>query len=332
MKKTLIALAVLGAAAGVAHAQSNVTIYGVADIGFVKESDKKMAMGENINNRLGFMGSEDLGGGLKATFQLEQRFNLFDGTQKGNEFDGASNLGLAGASWGQVRFGRVNNLSVETIRKFDPFDQYGVGGMFENNLRSARISNTTRYDSPVWSGFQFGASYTLEAPGQATPVAATKNAGYALTLKYNNGPLALAANYDKAADSNDSNNWNLGAAYSFGPLKVSALYEQAKTGAGFAGGNWTAGAVDVKEKIWLLGAAYKVGAGVINASYGQYKIKDLADSTDKKFAIGYTHNLSKRTSVYANIAHTKYDNNSVLNASATDDSSTAYQVGMTHKF
>ncbi|NLC24112.1 MAG: porin, partial [Oxalobacter sp.] len=113
MKKTLIALAVLGAAAGVAHAQSNVTIYGVVDTGYILESGRDVRMGENINNRIGFRGSEDLGGGLKATFELEKRFDLFDGTN-GNtntaaydankaaskkDWDGAANLGLAG-NWG----------------------------------------------------------------------------------------------------------------------------------------------------------------------------------------------------------------------------------------
>ena len=288
MKKTLIALAAFGAVAGAAQAQSNVVIYGIADIGYVKETGSKMRMDENMNNRLGFMGSEDLGGGLKATFQLEKRFDLFDGDTRGGagkEFDGASNLGLAGKGWGQVRFGRVNNLSVETIRKYDPFDQYGVGGMFENTLRSARISNTARYDSPNMSGFQVGASYTLKAPGAANEdVTSADNAGYGLTLKYANGPLKLAANYDKMSDSNDSNNWNIGAAYAFGPLTVSALYEQAKLKGGSLQG------MDVvdnyKEKIWLVGAAYKIGAGVINASYGQYKVSEVDNSTDKKFALG----------------------------------------------
>ena len=79
MKKTLIALAVLGAAAGVAHAQSNVTIYGIVDTGFIKESGSDIKMGENVNNRIGFRGVEDLGSGQKATFELEKRFELADG-------------------------------------------------------------------------------------------------------------------------------------------------------------------------------------------------------------------------------------------------------------
>ena len=146
MKKTLIALAVLGAAAGVAHAQSNVTIYGVVDTGFIKKSGQDVEMGENVNNRLGFRGVEDLGGGMKATFELERRFNLNDGTLKEDDkdWDGAANVGLKGDAWGAVRLGRVNELTTETIRKFDPFYQYGVANMIYGTQRMLHIDNTIR--------------------------------------------------------------------------------------------------------------------------------------------------------------------------------------------
>ncbi|MBS1170360.1 MAG: Outer rane porin protein 32 [Burkholderiaceae bacterium] len=323
MKKTLIALATLGAIAGVAHAQSNVTVYGTVDIGYVKETNKKMKMDNMVDERLGFMGSEDLGNGLKATFQLEKRFNLQDGTATNAiDFEGASNLGLAG-SFGHVRFGRLNNLTTETIRQFDPFDQYGVGGMFRNSIRESRIANSVRYDSPNWNGFQLGATYTLENPGALTSASsAGKNAGYGLTAKYNNGPLSLAADYNKKADSYDSTNWNVAAAYAFGPAKVSALYEKASV---------KTATTDLDQKIWLVGAEYKIGAGKILASYGQIKDSTVAgEPTNKKYAIGYNHSLSKRTTAYAHYAHTKYD----LGQSAYggEDAINGFQVGLTHKF
>ena len=267
MKKTLIALAVLGAAAGVAHAQSNVTIYGIVDTGFIKKSGQDVEMGENVNNRLGFRGVEDLGSGMKATFELERRFNLNDGTLKKSDkdWDGAANVGLKGDSWGAVRLGRVNELTTETIRKFDPFYQYGVGAMLEGNQRSPRIDNTIRYDSPNWSGFKFGASYSLggntdkdsadpsiraEEDYSATDVkdwtyeglktAGADNDGYAIMLGYDNGPLALVGNWSRLADSRKSSVWNLGAAYRFGDAKVELVYQQTKD-KGWANGersNW----------------------------------------------------------------------------------------------
>ena len=80
MKKSLLALALLGTFTGMTYAQSNVTLYGVVDTGLIKETGTDVRMGSNVESRLGFRGVEDLGSGLKASFELEHRFNLNDGT------------------------------------------------------------------------------------------------------------------------------------------------------------------------------------------------------------------------------------------------------------
>lgn len=361
MKKTLIALAVLGAAAGVAHAQSNVTIYGIVDTGFVKKSGHDVEMTENVNNRIGFRGVEDLGGGQKATFELERRFNLNDGTIKkqNKDWDGAANVGLKGDNWGAVRLGRVNELTTETIRKFDPFYQYGVGAMLEGNQRSPRIDNTVRYDSPNWSGFHFGASYSLgdnmdsesrdpdSALSQAKVAGSgADNDGYAVMLGYDNGPLSLVGNWSRLADSNKSSVWNLGAAYRFGPAKVELVYQQTKD-KGWANGSradWATdtdsvyfGGDELTEKQWLLGLEWKLGPGRLNASaqYMEVEAKglDVSDKDIYKYAIGYTYDLSKRTAIYGVVAYTDYDDEDVARVYGdTDDGTTAVQVGITHKF
>ena len=358
MKKTLIALAVLGAAAGVAHAQSNVTIYGVVDTGFIKESGKDIRMGENVNNRIGFRGVEDLGSGMKATFELERRFNLNDGTLKESngydgkegkttDWDGAANVGLKGDAWGAVRLGRVNELTTESIRKMDPFYQYGVGGMIESTQRSARISDTVRYDSPNWSGFHFGATYSLggntnndSASDYMKNVKAdgADNDGYALSLGYDNGPLALVGNWSRIADSNKSYSWNLGAAYKFGPARVSLAYEHTKDKGWWLGQrNDEFGAS--KQKNWLLGLEWTLGPGRLNASVNYAKVSDVAswNGDDKdlfKYALGYTYNLSKRTAIYGNVAYTDYDDKDLgkFYGAENRDSVTGVQVGITHKF
>ena len=244
MKKTLIALAVIGAA-GVAHAQSNVTIYGIADVGVVKTSGTTAYLDENVNNPLGSMGSQDLRGGLKATFQLEQRFTLQDGAnhKDGRLFEGGANLGLAGA-FGQFRIGRVNDISVETYRAIDPFYQYGVAGAIENAIRKPRISDTVRWDSPNWNGFKLGATYTLASNTTDGGGAVTEydHAGYAIGGTYTNGPIYLVANYDKlgsvsgskagtvlpAATSYSNYLWNIGGAYTWGAARFEAGYEETK--------------------------------------------------------------------------------------------------------
>ena len=359
MKKTLIALAVLGAAAGVAHAQSNVTIYGIVDTGFIKESGKDWKMGENVNNRIGFRGVEDLGSGQAATFELEKRFELADGTNKGyngadngkkaTDWDGAANVGLKGSNWGAVRLGRVNELSTETIRKMDPFYQYGVGSMIYSTQRSARISNTVRYDSLNWSGFHFGASYSLGGNTKNLDAsdslykavsAGADNDGYAISLGYDNGPLALVGNWSRLADSDKSSVWNLGAAYKFGPARISLAYEQTKDKGWYLGDQAykSTNGLESTQKNWLLGLEWTLGPGRLNASvqYDRVKAEDWGNDTKKlwKYALGYTYNLSKRTSLYGNVAYTNYDDEAMGNfyGATNRDSVTGVQLGITHKF
>ena len=109
MKKQLLTVSLLAAFVGMAQAQTNVTIYGVVDTGYIKETGSDLKMGEWNDSRIGFKGTEDLGGGYKATFQLEQRLDLWDGKGGDPEWDGASNVGLAGP-FGALRLGRMNEI------------------------------------------------------------------------------------------------------------------------------------------------------------------------------------------------------------------------------
>ncbi len=356
------------------------------------------------DRRDGFRGTEDLGGGLKATFELEKRFDLFDGTSgntnvanyksaangasanSGKDWDGAANIGLA-SDWGRVRFGRVNELTTETIRKFDPFYQYGVGSMILSSQRSARIDNTARYDSPKWAGFSFGASYSLgkntrNDPGTWTytttnskaspPVTTTTsenwstngktNDGYGVNLSYDNGPFMATANYSRVADSNDSSTWNVGLAYKFGTARISLLYESTDDKGVTGGGNGTpalskyyvigadgkatnksATGKGLDQDLWLLGLEWDIGPGQLDASvqWMQWDQDGVSHATGKtsdrdvwKYAVGYTYNLSKRTSAYAQVSYTDFDEKDAgMYYSGMDRSGIwATQIGMTHKF
>ncbi len=314
MKKPLIALAVLASVAGVAQAQSAVTIYGKVDVSVMKTTGEATKMDHNHNSRLGFKGSEDLGGGLSAIFQMENRFLADTGAQKGTQlFQAQSNVGLKG-NFGTVRLGRLYNPVDDIAADLDPFGQDGVGSMQLNALAVTRQDNSIRYDSTNFSGFGVQAIYSFKEA--ATPVPASANDGYGVSATYNNGPISLAAGWNRKTNSNNSNYAVLGGGYAFGPAKVTALYEDVKN---------KASGTEVKQKNALIGLAYTVGVGTINATYGQLK---TADNKDKKFAIGYTHNLSKRTSLYADVART---NLAVKNANG-DDNINAYEVGITHNF
>jgi len=380
MKKTLIALAVLGAAAGTAYAQTNVTIYGVVDTGYVKKTGSDTTMDENVNSRIGFKGVEDLGDGLKATFQLEKRFDVGTGENNSNsdkDWEGAANVGLKHDDWGAIRLGRMNGILTENIRKFDPFYQYGVGSMIDSTQRAVRTDKTIRYDSPDWAGFNFQASYSLgenmnsksregaapylyDVDGRDGHSNGYDNDGWAVGLNYKYGGFAATADYQVVADSNRSHVWGVGLSYSWDTVKVEAVYQDTLD-KGLRNGqnsnpkwaklwkdNGWGDAGSAREQQALLGVEWKVGPGRLNASAQWLGVEgkgtnDNIDADAWKVAVGYTYNLSKRTSLYGIVSYTDWDNSyedakgnkhyiSEAFGDPAQDSTTAVQVGITHKF
>ena len=367
MKKTLIALAVLGTCAGAAYAQTNVTIYGTVDTGLIKETGSDVRMGSNDDSLIGFKGTEDLGSGVKATFQLERRFDLNNGVKfsgnnaldilqgtddgdNGAEWQGAANVGLESEAWGAVRLGRVNDIAIENFGDLDPFAVTGVGSALVgyNILYSEQLANTIRYDSPSWAGFGFNLSYTLGQDthhGNGSDIFGGKgygdygNDGFGVGLKYDNGPLILTANYDRLADSDKSWLWNAGGAYTYEGFTVSLGYQSTKVKSAamnvLSGGDIDA---DVDQKDWLVGLQYNTGPHTVKFSYNRGEIESHTDYDGKanKYSLGYTYDMSKRTSLYAMVAYTDSDNDSVgeiYNSNGvTDDSVTGVQIGITHNF
>ena len=340
MKKTLIALAVLGSVAGVAQAQSTVTVYGKLDQGVrdlsnknsstsATNADSPVQLTHRATSRIGFKGTEDLGGGLSAIFQFENRFNADDGTVNGASngaalFHAQSNVGLKG-NFGTVRLGRVYNPVDDINAALDPFGQDGIGSNLFSPVAITRNNNAIRYDSTNFSGFSASAIYQLKEADVA-PGSAIANNGYGVAANFANGPLSVMAGYNKAANSDDSHYWVIGGAYTFGPAKVSLGYEKSDIKAAYApnGGPAIAAGKLGKSKDVIVGLTYTVGAGMINAAYSQIKF-DNTNFTDKKLAIGYTHNLSKRTSLYANAARTDWGN-------AAADTTNGAEIGVTHNF
>ena len=334
-KRMAAALAVLGTVSGMAYAQTDVKIYGIVDTGYIKQTGSDVKMGENTNNRLGFTGNEDLGGGLKATFQLERRFNLNDGTEATKvDWEGASNVGLAG-NWGRIRFGRMNEISNEYIQSLDPFFQNGIGSMIWSGQRAIRISETTRYDSPSLNGLNLSLSYSIGTSENHD----IENDGYAIGLKYDSHPVLLQASWARNADSDNSYIWNLGASYAFGPALVSLAYEKTDNKGWLLGNSLKSRG---KQDTVFLALKWKLGPGTLHGLIDYSKLKDNGyvgndDNAVMKYAVGYTYNLSRMVGIYGNIAYTDYDSGKLaetLRGAYRDyaKSSMGYQVGMTYRF
>ena len=308
MKKSLLALAVLGAFAGAASAQSSVTLYGKLDLGFAKEAGKAdKQVRDGSSSRLGFRGVEDLGGGLKAMFQIEHRFNPDTGTVTNTAFwHGLSTVGLGG-SFGTVNLGRqytaAFSLATDVI---DPFGGYTVAGLRDESLTKSvarlRTDNSVRYDG-AFGGLKVAADIAeTPAGGVDRP--------YSVAAQYAAGPFMVAASYDNPTGAND-NLATLGGSYTFGPAKVSL-------GIGRGDNN-----SNVRVKQALAGVTVSVGAaGQVLAGYAQEEV-GTADAT-KKVSLGYRHNLSKRTQLYTDVTR--------VNDLLSKTEKTGYDFGVIHTF
>ena len=307
MKKSLIALAVL-AASGAAMAQSSVTLYGVVDTGLTYSKGEESVygmthVGGNVNSRLGFRGVEDLGNGLKATFNLESGFSADDGTnymgQDGLAFTRTSTVGLAG-NFGEVRLGRMLTSSYLAVSRYDAFGDTGIGASLAWNIPQTgyapRTENAISYTSPNFSGFKIGAEY-----GFGEKQKARDSRYFGMGATYDNGPLSLGLGYDRLNSNtmdgllaaSDLKTVHLGGAYNFGVAKLLAFYKQSKVSNA------------PKFKTFGLGVSAPVGAaGEVRASYNNYKISDDNGKADQ-LSLGYVHNLSKRTALYGTYSYIK---------------------------
>lgn len=308
MKKSLLALAVLGAFAGAASAQSSVTLYGKLDLGFAKaagSADKQVADGSS--SRVGFRGVEDLGGGLKALFQFEHRFNPDTGTVTNTAFwHGLSTVGLGG-SFGTVNLGRQYTAAFSLATNvIDPFGGDTVAGLRGESLTKSvarlRTENSVRYDG-AFGGLKVAADIAeTPAGGVDRP--------YSVAAQYAAGPFMVAASYDNPTGAND-NLATLGGSYDFGPAKVSL-------GIGRGDNN-----SNVRVKQALAGVTVSVGAaGQVLAGYAQQEV-GTADAT-KKMSLGYRHNLSKRTQLYTDVTR--------VNDLLSKTEKTGYDFGVVHTF
>ena len=353
MQKKIIALAIAGLASTAAFAQSNVTVYGVMDLGFQHTSSSDTSTfksrsgidsGMMNGSRVGFRGVEDLGNGLKVSFV--QEFGLNADQNSSLNSSRQTLLALSG-NFGTVAAGRQYTPQYGLVSSIDPFGAGTVGdvtwgkGVYFMGASAVpntiRLNNLGAYVSPTFGGFNVIAGYT--ANGLADENVTLKGADsanakvWAINPNYSNGPIKAGLNYHQVkidvADYKDKV-WDLGGSYDFGVAKLAALYGQM---------NNSTGAVDTKTKQYMVGVTVPVGsAGAVLASYSRNKtdFEAAPDGKASKYAIGYTHNLSKRTTAYA--AYAKLSTNNVaegafsVRAAGTDDYTSGLNIGLRHNF
>ncbi|WP_324250959.1 porin [Paraburkholderia saeva] len=209
MKTTLMGAFLLAATATTAHAQGSVTLFGLVDDGLNYTSNIRghslweMASGDAQGSRWGIRGSEDLGGGIKAVFQLENGFDVNSGRlmEGGREFGRQAYVGVSSANVGTLTFGRQYDSLVEFLGPLTANGNWG-GYLFEhpydndNTDNSFRLDNAVQFYSANFAGFQFGATYAFSNnPGEFS----TNNA-QSVGASYTNGNLTVAAAYLNVAN------------------------------------------------------------------------------------------------------------------------------------
>ncbi|AOK22743.1 porin [Burkholderia ubonensis] len=339
MKKTLIVAALSGVFATVAHAQSSVTLYGLIDAGITYTNNQgghsawQQSTGSVNGSRWGLRGAEDLGGGLKAIFTLENGFGINNGTlkQNGREFGRQAFVGLSHSVYGSVTLGRQYDSVVDYLGPLSlTGTQYG-GTQFahpfdnDNLNNSFRINNAVKYQSADYNGLKFGALYGFSnssnfANNRAYSVGASYSfMGFNVAAAYmqlNNNvnglaqavsdPGAVAGDWTFAASRQRT--WGAGLNYSFGPATAGFVFTQTRLTDSVA---ISAGQSGVTGGITGLSGGTRFNNYEINGRYALTPALSLAGSytyTDGRivgqspkwhqFNLQAAYALSKRTDVY----------------------------------
>jgi len=341
MKKSLLALAVLGAFAGVASAQSSVTLYGTVDLSakYVKNdgSAKRYSLSQDgINSsQLGIKATEDLGGGLKAGFVLLSGINADTGSANGQFWNRRATVSLWG-NFGEVRLGRDYTPTFWNNTVFDAFGTNGLGDSSHVQQLGVgtfvRANNSIGYFLPSGIGGVYGQVMAAASEGASGPtpygtgtaqVGANPGRYVGGRVGFAAGPFDVAAAYanqrlDAIAGAPSQKTLNIGGSYDLGVVKLMGYFDRDTL-------SYTG--VDKKENRYSFSAVVPVGQSEIHAGYEASKLDSLGVTTKiDQFALGYVYNLSKRTAVYATAARLSNKNatsNSVTSGTAQTAAPTA---------
>ncbi len=344
-------------ACSAAHAQSTVTLFGIVDTAYEHVSNRG---GAGVNRlissgwnatRLGFRGTEDLGGGLSAAFWLEGQVATDNGagvaSNTNNQATGAAPAGLSGGqgftfnrrstvslagAWGEVRLGRDYIPGIFNVTFFDPFLNVGVGASQTFNaaitgVTLVRASNAIGYHTPSnLGGFSGSVMYWMgENASNADNRKDGTGAGF--RIGYASGPAEVALSLNRTNYlAGDVRQDNIGGSWNFGFAKLMGMASRDRNGATSARGA-------------EIGVIVPIGSSEIKASYSQYKIRTAATSPESsKLAIGYGYNFSKRTTVYTAYGRVRNENGSTATvslgapAAVAGKASSGFDIGIRHAF
>ena len=360
MKKTLIAVAIAAAVPALAQAQSSVTLSGNVKVGLnsYKLSNGAAGNGSGLvmgdgSSRFIIAGSEDLGGGLRATFQWDSRLRPDEGT--GTIGSGNSWVGLAGG-FGQLRLGRLDQHYVygldehgarATALQHSAISILSYVNATSNAIANAsRTANLVRWDSANMGGFTAGLGYSTAPFGaEGAAGAGQKGSAIAANLGYAKGPLSAGLAYWDAKDepkANGQKSTRLWGSYTFGGVNVGLTWDQSAVAV------LTPAKVETKRNAFAIPVRASVGPGTLMFTYLQasdVKVNGTtgANTGAKMMSVGYDYPMSKRTTLGVSFANINNESaaaygmftgaalSNIANPVAGQDTRSLY-VGLRHAF
>jgi predicted porin len=344
MQKKIIALAIASALTAPAMAFAEATVYGQADLSIDRINDGNTNSGTSYNlvsneSRIGLKGSEDAGNGMSVVWQVEAGIGMDTGnTTAGQLFNRNTYLGLSGAGMGTILAGRYDTPYKISTRRLDVFadteaaDNRGLAGISMMGAgHDVRRSNSLVYLSPSWGGFSLAAGTTFGA--ENAPSGATKGTALSLAGMYEAGPLYATLAYDSLkygtvgdlaavgpiAVNDEAKAWKAGVGYAMDAITVNAVIEKPKFTQAIGGGSSSS------TNLYLGGKFAISTTDAIKLAYTKRGDTSGATNNAKQYALGYDHNMSSNTTVYA--LYTKITDNT---AGAADPSTIS--VGVKHSF
>lgn len=306
MKKLLVLSAIAASVAAPAFAQSSVTIYGRVNVSVEKQKTGDVSDSTLVDNasRIGFKGTEDLGGGLKANFVIEHGFNAATGKAAGAMWGREATVGLSG-SFGAIRLGNMA-ASDAYFATSDYVDMHNHG---------TGTSSDAFYGGPVVGGLQTAVTYTTP-----TFSGASASLQYANANANGDNPTAFAANYDL-------NDLHLGLGYEkLGDAKMTAVRAAYTMGAFTLGGYFEKDSGTLDRTNIRLAGMYTQGASEFHLSFGKAgEANDVPDSGATQLTLAYNYNLSKRTKVYGFFTKVNKED-------AAADDFQSFALGLRHDF
>ena len=319
MNKSLLAAALATLAATSAFAQSSVTIYGR-----LNETVERQKSGttdpvwrlQNSASRIGFKGTEDLGGGLKAGFQIEHGFSPDTGAAAGTFWGRQSEVNIGGG-FGLLRLGNFFSEAYYATSDYIGMHNHETGTSSDSLYAYiGRNINKIAYRTPSIGGLTVEGAVSLAETG-------TARRNVDIAANYAIGPVQLGFGYER--DGRTAKQFAIRGLYEIGSFVVGAYVQRDTDGYGTGLG---------KRTTSRLSGMYTLGSSEFHLNVGAAgKYANLANSAAKQFTVGYNYNLSKRTKIYG--FYTKTDVNALdyagINIRGAGDFS-SLAVGIRHNF